>query len=121
MDPRRNAVATAFDIDIASMQGKAVPTGIDNLWVSPADSPDNPTAAKLSRKVANALRVFNYVVIYAPNASEENIRQELAGAADVAVIFGPNEDSAARRQFVEMLASSGCRVVFERDFQGLSE
>jgi hypothetical protein len=116
MDQRRNAVATAFDIDSSSMQGKAVPTGIDHLWISPADDPENPAAVKLSRKVTNALRIFNYVVIYAPDVTAEGIPQQLVGVPDAAVVFGANESSDSLLQFAQSLASSGCHVVPEHDF-----
>jgi uncharacterized membrane protein len=115
MDSNRNAVAAAFDIDVASMQGKAVPTGIGNLWISPADDPDNPAAVKLTRKVKNALKVFDYVVIYAPNLSAEKIPRQLVGACDAAVIFGTDQVPDDLTKFVEALSSSGCPVMGEHD------
>jgi Mrp family chromosome partitioning ATPase len=113
MDPTRNAVATAFEIDSASMQGKAVPTGITHLWISPADDPDNPAAVKLSRKVANALKVFDYVVIYAPNAAAQNVQDQLAGVSDAAIIFGMSDETASLEEFSKTLVLWGCRTVFE--------
>jgi Mrp family chromosome partitioning ATPase len=115
MDPTRNAVATAFEIDSSSMQGKAVPTGIAHLWISPADDPDNPTAVKLSRKAANALKVFDYVVIYAPNAAEQNVQDQLAGVSDAAIIFGTSEETARLEEFSKTLDLWGCRIVLEQD------
>jgi hypothetical protein len=115
MDPTRNAVATAFEIDSSSMQGKAVPTGISHLWISPADDPNNPTAVKLSRKAANALKVFDYVVIYAPNAAEQTVQDQLAGVSDTAIFFGTNEDAARLEEFSKTLDLWGCRTVFEYD------
>ncbi|MDO8303420.1 MAG: FHIPEP family type III secretion protein [Sedimentisphaerales bacterium] len=115
MDSSRNAVATAFDIDGATMQGKAVPTGIENLWISPADDAENSAAIKLSRKVASALKVFHYVVIYAPNAAVETVQDQLAGAADVTVIFGMENETPPLEQLVKKLALWGCRTVFEKD------
>ena len=115
MDPARHAVATAFDIDSSSMQGKAVPTGIENLWISPADNPDSPAAIKLSRKVANALKVFDYVVIYAPNSAAENVQQQLAGTSDAAVIFGTEKETTPLGQFSKTLTLSGCRTISEQD------
>ena len=81
MDPSRNAVATAFDIDSASMQGKeAVPDRHQKSLHKPRwTTPTIPLAIKLSRKVANALRVFDYVVIYSPNATVDNVQHQLAG------------------------------------------
>ena len=115
MDPTRNAVATAFEIDSSSMQGKAVPTGIAHLWISPADDPDNPTAVKLARKAANALKVFDYVVIYAPNAAEQNVQDQLAGVSDAAIIFGTSEETARLEEFSKTLDLWGCRIVLEQD------
>lgn len=115
MDPARHAVATAFDIDSDSMQGKAVPTGIENLWISPADNPDNPTAIKLSRKVANALKTLDYVVIYAPNAAAEAVQQQLIGTSDAAVIFGTQKETAPLGQFSKTLSLKSCRTISEKD------
>lgn len=115
MDPTRNAVATAFDIDSSSMQGKAVPTGIEHLWISPADNPENPAAVKLARKAANALKVFDYVVIYAPNAAAQNVQDQLAGVADTAIIFGTSEETTNLKEFSKTLDLWGCRIVFEQN------
>ena len=115
MDPTRNAISAAFDVNINSMQGKAVPTGIDNLWICPADSPENTASASLSRKMENALKVFHYIVVYAPNAGDKSIQNQLIGIADVAVIFG-NENSPSMRQFGKELWASGCRVIPEQEF-----
>lgn len=115
MDPTRNAVATAFEIDSSSMQGKAAPTGIAHLWISPADNPDNPMAVKLSRKTANALKMFDYVVIYAPNAAEQNVQDQLTGVSSTAIIFGTSEDTARLEEFSKTLDLWGCRTVFEYD------
>jgi hypothetical protein len=116
MDPSRNAIAIAFDVDSTSMQGKAVPTGIKNLWISPADNPDSPVAIKLSRKVTNALRVFDYVVIYAPNATTDNVQHQLAGIPDVVIIFGTHSEAVPLEQFSKTLILWGCRTVFEQEF-----
>ena len=116
MDASRNAVATAFDIDGARMQGKAVPTGIENLWISPADDPENTAAIKLSRKVASALKVFSYVVIYAPNATVETVQEQFAGDADVTVLFGTDDETPLLEQLVKKLALWGCRTVFKKTF-----
>jgi hypothetical protein len=113
MDPTRNAVATAFDIDSTLMQGKAVPTGIENLWISPADDPDSSVAIKLSRKVANALKVFDYVVIYLPNFSTETMQQfvDISGSA---VIFGVDEASSFE-QLPKTLVDRGFRITSEQN------
>jgi hypothetical protein len=115
MDPARHAVATAFDIDSSSMQGKAVPTGIENLWISPADNPDNPMAIKLSRKVANALKTLEYVVIYAPNATIETVQQQLVGTSNAAIIFGTEKETLSLEQFSKTLLRQGCRTISEQD------
>lgn len=114
MDPVRQAVAAAFDIDSASMQAKAVPTEIENLWITPAS--ENGQNINLVRKVAKALQIFDYVVIYAPNASMVSVQQQLTEIEGTAVIFGADTEQNSLAEFIKLLNLHGCRTVSEQDF-----
>jgi Mrp family chromosome partitioning ATPase len=115
MDPARQAIATAFDIDSDAAQAKAVPTEIENLWISPADNPDRPLTAKLSRKVANGLKVFDYVVVYVPNAAEEDVQKQFMDFSGAAIIFGTEKETSPLKEFSKTLDLMGWRTVSEHD------
>jgi hypothetical protein len=107
-DNSRNAIAKAFDLDPESVGGRAVKSGIEGLWVSSVKT--EAPAISLAKLVKNATKLFDCVVIYAPNLSKES---EIGNIADKAVVFGSPAEPGISAMVQAFKSSCQNVLVFE--------
>jgi hypothetical protein len=97
-DASRNAVAQAFEVDIAAAHKKPAVTCIENLWISSA------------QPFLESDMHFEQVIIYSPNAASADYMHQFADMKGAAVFFGK---AAGLGGFAETLKKSGCHIIFE--------
>jgi hypothetical protein len=101
LDAARNAAAEAFELP-ADLPGKALLTCIHGLWVCSAEE-----TVSVAKKLKRALRIFDYVLIYAPHDPQPGVFEQ--AGIKTAVVFGESEPQAIRN-----LIKEGCTIIPER-------
>lgn len=108
-DFSRNAITAVFDLDAGSNAGKAVLTDHD-FWISPADE-----KVPLAKKIRNAARAFDHVLVYSPSPFVQDLSPLKADAGDakkLTITMGPVGPLSA---LLDTLEDVGFKIIYDAD------
>lgn len=108
LDLRRNAVARVFDIPTETDNYKtgSHPTLIKNLSIWPAHNFERLRHMNLRLLVENAMKKYNYVLIYAPYLTTLPDRRQVAASAHQALAF----TGVSGTTLIDLLKQCNCKV-----------
>ncbi|MHC4395217.1 MAG: FHIPEP family type III secretion protein [Planctomycetota bacterium] len=113
LDRERDAISKVFDIDINDTQTKAIATCIKNLWVRTVRNYSEANTVNLKTTIANQQEQYDCLVVYAPKIEVSADSNNLAGCAQIAMLFGSGRElkSPVIGDLHRILTDNGCEIL----------
>lgn len=113
LDRERDALSKVFNIDSNNTQAKAIATCIKNLWVRPARNYSKADTINLKAVIDDQQDHYDCLVVYAPNIEVLTDSNNLAGCAQIAMLFG--SEGEFKGSFIgdlhKILTDDGCEIL----------
>jgi len=111
LDLRRNAVASAFELDAqkSGLRPRAVRTEFENLWLWPGHNFTWLKQMEIRVIVQKALDRFDFILINAPSLVSSPDRRQIISAAQAAFICSKDASEAAK--LTELIKPLNCKVI----------